>query len=142
MTFREILHHSPGLELYLSWPLPLLSPLLLSLAAILLSLSLSSPAPLVSVTTSRMTMFSLFHSLFLQLRLVFLWKLYNSSLCFIQVDSSVTCLEISYLIILKCSTSGTSSHPPISFYYFFHGIFLYYVCIYLCVCIKHLFLAR
>ena len=42
----------------MSWPLPLLSPLLLSLAAILLSLGLSSPAPLVSVTTSRMTMFS------------------------------------------------------------------------------------
>ena len=75
----KFLYHSPGLELYMSWPLPLLSPLLLSLAATLLSLS---PAPLVSVTTSRMTMFSLFHSLFLQWKLVFLWNLYNPSLLF------------------------------------------------------------
>ena len=82
MTFREILHHSPGLELHMSWPLSRLPPLLLSLAAILLALSLSSPAPLVSVTTSRMAMFSLLDLLFLQWRLVFLWKLYNSTLLF------------------------------------------------------------
>lgn len=50
----------------MSWPLPRLPPLLLSLAAILLALSLSSPAPLVSVTTSRMAMFSLLDLLFLQ----------------------------------------------------------------------------